>query len=322
MQFPAELLNQCWFLTGATASGKTAVSLELAERLDAEIIALDSMTLYRKMDIGTAKPSISERLATPHHLFDVIDPWEEFSVAEYLKSARQVAEEIVQRHKTPLFVGGAGLYLRSLLRGVFNGPAADWELRKKWETLASSAGNQAVHDLLAQCDPPAAARLHVNDLRRVIRALEVFELTGIPLSAQQNQLPVAGIHKVFALMSPRDWLAERIERRLMQMVQQGLVAENLRLMDLERSLSHTARQALGYKEILDWLETLRPEARHPELSLPEAVFITMRDRTRQFAKRQETWFRNLEECRQIPIDPEDNPVTIARQILNAAENRS
>lgn len=322
MQFPAELLNQCWFLTGATASGKTAVSLELAKLLDAEIIALDSMTLYRKMDIGTAKPSLTERLARPHHLFDVIDPWEEFSVAEYLKNARQVAEEIVQRHNTPLFVGGAGLYLRSLLRGVFNGPAADWELRKKWEALASSAGNQAVHDLLARCDPPAAARLHVNDLRRVIRALEVFELTGIPLSAQQNQRPVDGIHKVFALMPPRDWLAERIERRLAQMVQQGLVAENLRLMELERPLSHTARQALGYKEILDWLETLRPEARHPELSLPKAVFITMRDRTRQFAKRQETWFRNLEECRQIPIDPEDNPVTIAQQILNAAENRS
>jgi tRNA dimethylallyltransferase len=320
MQFPDEVLRRCWFLTGATASGKSAVAMELAPRIGGEIIALDSMTLYLGMDIGTAKPTREERALVPHHLFDVIEPWEEFSVAQYLESALAVSREILGRGKVPLFVGGAGLYLRSLLRGVFDGPPANWELRGRWEAFAAQHGNTALHAELAQRDPASAQRLHINDQRRIIRALEVFEVTGRTLSEQHTNTPVQELRHVFAIMPPRDWLAERIERRLRQMAQQGLVAENLKLMEPEHPLSRTARQALGYKEIFDWLETLPGTERRPDLQIPEPVFTLMRDRTRQFAKRQETWFRNLEECRLVPVAADETAENIALRLMDGIEH--
>ncbi|MBC8114958.1 MAG: tRNA (adenosine(37)-N6)-dimethylallyltransferase MiaA, partial [Candidatus Saccharimonas sp.] len=301
MTFSTELLRHCWFLAGPTACGKTALSLALAERLDAEIVALDSMTLYRGMDIGTAKASLAERSQVRHHLIDVLDHHDEFSLAEYLAAAETCCREIVDRGRTPLFVGGSGLYLRGVLRGVFQGPEADWILRRQLEERAAREGSESLHRELAQVDPLAALRLHPNDLRRIVRAIEVHRLTGRPLSEQQIQHPMPLTERtphVYWLSPPRDWLYARINARVEQMFQQGLLAEVRGLMELPHSLSHTARQALGYKEVIDWIEADRMTPGHGQgasRNQPDELLQLIQTRTRQFAKRQQTWFRNLEE---------------------------
>ena len=308
MTFPPELLRHCWFLAGPTACGKTALSLALAERLDAEIVALDSMTLYRGMDIGTAKASLAERSQVRHHLIDILDPHDEFSLAEYIVAAEACCRQIVERGRTPLFVGGSGLYLRGVLRGVFEGPAADWTLRRQLEEQAVSEGSESLHRELSQIDPLSASRLHPNDLRRIIRAMEVHRLTGRPLSEQQEQHPKPLTERtphVYWLSPPRDWLYARIDARVEQMFEQGLLAEVQRLMESIRPLSRTARQALGYQEVIDWIEAGQltigssPEGDHGP---PRELIEMIQTRTRQFAKRQHTWFRNLEECVAINVD--------------------
>src|SRR4051794_17554905 len=174
-------LHRAVYLTGPTAVGKTAVGVELAHRWDAEVVVLDSMTLYRGMDIGTAKPTLAERAGVPHHLIDVLDPWESASVAEYRAWALAQAAEVESRGRRVLFVGGTALYLKALLRGLFEGPGANPELRKGLEGEADRLGASALHERLAALDPAAAARLHPNDRRRVVRALEVIAATGRPL---------------------------------------------------------------------------------------------------------------------------------------------
>src|SRR5262245_189193 len=173
------------YLTGPTASGKTAVGVALAGRLDAEVIALDSMTHYRGMDIGTAKPTPEERGGIPHHLIDVLDPWESASVADYRAWALRAVLDIHTRGRRVLFVGGTALYLKTLLRGLFEGPGADPAVRLRLEREAEAIGDMAMHERLRHLDPSLAARLHANDRRRIIRALEVIELTGQPLSRLQ-----------------------------------------------------------------------------------------------------------------------------------------
>ncbi|MGD9857001.1 MAG: tRNA (adenosine(37)-N6)-dimethylallyltransferase MiaA, partial [Planctomycetaceae bacterium] len=167
MRFDNSVLQQCWFLAGPTASGKTSVGLLVAERLGAEIVAMDSMSLYRGMDIGTAKPTPTERVRVPHHLIDVLDPDEEFSVADYVLAAEAVARGVLERGRIPLFVGGTGLYLRTLLRGVFDGPGADHAVRRRIEAQAAAEGHGWLHRRLQSIDPAAAARLHPHDTRRL-----------------------------------------------------------------------------------------------------------------------------------------------------------
>lgn len=174
-------------LTGPTGSGKSALGVELAEQLGAEIVSMDSMALYRGMDIGTAKPGADERRRVPHHLLDVLDPWESASVAWWLEQAAACCRDIEQRGRRVLFVGGTPLYLKTLLNGLFEGPPADSALRQRLREEAEQLGQQTLHDRLARVDPISAARLHVNDVRRVIRALEVWELTGRPISSWQKQ---------------------------------------------------------------------------------------------------------------------------------------
>lgn len=329
MSFPPELLVNCWFLAGPTACGKTAASLVLAEQINAEIIALDAMTLYRGMDIGTAKPSRHEREQVPHHLIDILDPSEEFSLAEYLSAAEVACRGIVSRGKVPLFVGGTGLYLRGLLRGLFVGPSADGTIRSRLEDHAQSHGAQSLHDQLRQIDPFTAARLHPNDQRRIIRAIEVYELTGQPLSLLQQHGP-RPVHerpqRVYWLSPPRDWLYRRIDARVEQMFEQGLLSEVRLLMSRPDPLGRTARQALGYKEVLDWIEQSPNSSSDANRSDREAVGTVkalIQTRTRQFAKRQHTWFRNLEECHAIPIEGHESPDEIARRIVQVSnDNRS
>ncbi|WP_144996061.1 tRNA (adenosine(37)-N6)-dimethylallyltransferase MiaA [Polystyrenella longa] len=309
LKIPLEELQQCWFLAGPTASGKSTVAMLLARYLHAEIVALDSMTLYRKMNIGTAKPSPAEQETVPHHLFDIVDPHEEFSVAEYMEAAIRSVNDILDRGRTPLFVGGTGLYLRSLLRGVFAGPDADWDFRRKMDVVVEEEGPIKLHEMLQNVDAEAAGRIHPNDVRRVIRALEVNHVTGQTLSAQHDERPLEESVRpkhIYWLSPSRPWLHDRINRRVEQMMVEGLVEEVQGLMELEPALGRTARQALGYKEIIDALEEGRP--------LEEAV-EQIKIRTRQFAKRQHTWYRNIVECQEVTFTEDESAKEIADRLI-------
>jgi tRNA dimethylallyltransferase len=299
--------HRAMYLTGPTASGKTAVGVTLARRLDAEIIAMDSTTIYRRMDIGTAKPSLAERGGIPHHLIDVVEPWEPASVADYLGWSRAAIESIESRGKRVLFVGGTPLYLKTLLRGLFAGPSSDPEMRRRLEEEAEARGDATLHARLAALDPTTAARLHPNDRRRVIRALEVIAMTGRPLSALQveHRRPAPATVPVLALEFPRDWLHERIDRRVLDFFDRGLVDEVRSLQAGERPMSSIAAQAIGYREVIAMLAG--------QATLSETI-ERIQARSRQFAKRQATWFRGLEEVKGFPVDPDENPEAIAERL--------
>lgn len=291
----ADVLRRALYLTGPTASGKTAVGVCLAERLEAEVIALDSMTLYRGLDIGTAKPTVAERRGVPHHLIDVLDPWQAASVADYRAWALAAAQAIEARGHRVLFVGGTALYLKVLLRGLFAGPGADDAVRDRLEAEADTLGDAALHARLATLDPTTAARLHPNDRRRVVRALEVLEVTGQPISAYQtDHEQVAEGVRVVALEPPRPVLHERINARVRQMFAEGLVAEVERVQAGPQPLHPVPAQGVGYREVLGLLAGAIDE--------PTAIELTQ-TRTRQFAKRQGTWFRGLAEVHPWPLDP-------------------
>ena len=196
----------CWYLTGPTAAGKTSVGLELAQLLHAEIISLDSMAVYRGMDIGTAKPAAEQQRAVPHHLIDILDPNQEFSVSNYVEAAHQKIAEIRRAGREVLFVGGTPMYLKAMLRGMYQGPPADWQFRREVEEEARRVGMEALHERLALVDPLSAAKLHKHDVRRIIRAIEVYKMTGAPISHQQLQFDegVPGERcRVFVLGWPR-----------------------------------------------------------------------------------------------------------------------
>jgi tRNA dimethylallyltransferase len=288
-----DILESALILTGPTGSGKTALGLEVAERLGAEIVSMDSMALYRGMDIGTAKPSVEARSRVRHHLVDVLEPYESASVAWWLQQAAASVRGITARGRRVLFVGGTPLYLKALLQGMFAGPPADEDLRHQLEEEAQQRGAACLHARLAEVDPASAARLHPQDTRRVIRALEVWQHTGRPISALQQQwtkkqdLP-EGVFKsrVLYLDLPREELYARINARVLEMMEAGLVDEARGLQRLG-PLSKTASQALGYKEVFAYLRG--------RATLAETV-ERIQTRSRQFAKRQLTWFRHLPEA--------------------------
>jgi tRNA dimethylallyltransferase len=353
------------------------VGVELAERIGAEIVSLDSMALYQGMDIGTAKPSAEDRRRVPHHLLDLVPPTEEFSLSQYVDAAHEAVADIRGRGKQVLFVGGTPLYLKSLLRGVFQGPPADWDFRRQIDEELKSLPIEALHQRLEVIDPLLAARLHPNDKRRIVRGLEVFRLTGQRLSHLQTQFDEqrpAGQAKVFVLAWPREALHRRIDARVEQMFSQGLVEEVRGLLAKHGSLSRTAMQAVGYREVIEWLEdrgqrtedreasggrepteerrqdtgdrgqgsgfgvqgsdvgdqrsddskegtqsARLPLAPSPPLPLSLAACIErVKARTRQFARRQETWFRSLAECRFIEMSEQHSPDEIAAMIQSLA----
>ncbi len=282
-------------LTGPTGSGKTQIGVDLARSLGAEIVSMDSMALYRRMDIGTAKPTPEQREQVPHHLVDVLEPWESANVAWWLREAERVCRDIEARGKRVLFVGGTPLYLKALLFGIFEGPPADDAIRQRLSEEAERVGLAELHRQLEAVDPASARKIHPNDLRRVIRALEVHQLTGTPLSAWQTQwaapLPPADESEPPAIVwldLPRETLYERIDRRVVAMFDAGLVEEVRQLRSLEQPLSVEASQALGYKEVFAYLDG------HSALS---ATIAEVQMRSRNFAKRQITWFRHLPGCR-------------------------
>lgn len=295
------------YLTGATASGKSAVGVHLARLLDAEILALDSMTLYRGMDVGTAKPTEAERGGVPHHLIDVLDPWESASVALYRDWALAAIRDVESRGRRALFVGGTALYLKAMLRGLFDGPGADPEVRGRLEAEALAIGDAALHARLAGLDPATAARLHPNDRRRIVRALEVIELTGSPFSTLQREhdRPAPAATRVFALDHPRPILHERIDRRVLVMFDAGLVDEVRRLRSGPRPMGTVAEQGVGYREVIELLEG--------RADMPTTV-ARIQARTRQFAKRQGTWFRGLAEASPVAMLPGEDAEALARRL--------
>ena len=306
----------CWFLTGATASGKTQVSLELAKRLNAEIISLDSMAIYREMDISTAKPSPDQLAQIPHHLIDIVNPPDSFSVNQYRDSALDLIDDIRGRGKEVLFVGGTALYLKSLLRGMFEGPPADWDFRNEIEKEVAEMGGEFLHQRLQMVDPVSAHNLHPNDHRRIIRALEVKKLTGKPISHWQMQFDDGHTSeqcRVFTLRHPRPTLHARIEDRVAQMFEAGLIDEVKGLLEKWKELGKTAAQAVGYREAIDHLQS--------DVDM-EATVEKVRVRTRRFARHQETWFRGLSECEIIDLDEGFDPKQTAEHLLELGQSRS
>jgi tRNA dimethylallyltransferase len=311
----------CWYLTGPTAAGKTAVGLELAEKIGAEIISLDSMALYQGMDIGTAKPTAADRARVPHHLMDLVPPTEDYSLSQYIDAAHEAIADIRSRGKEVLFVGGTPLYLKSLLRGVYQGPPADWDFRRQIDQVLTQVGIEALHQRLAVLDPLLAAKLHPHDKRRIIRALEVFRQTGQPLSHQQVQFDEgrpAEQCRVFSLFWERADLHRRIEARVQSMFSAGLVEEVRGLLSRHGGLSRTANQAVGYREVM---ELVASQSSAIPISL-DTCRQRVIARTRQFARRQETWYRALSEITFVPLCEPLAPKSVAEQIVQLAAGRS
>ncbi|KWX87443.1 tRNA delta(2)-isopentenylpyrophosphate transferase [Paenibacillus riograndensis] len=287
-------------LLGPTAVGKTRLSLELAEAYDAEIISGDSMQVYRGMDIGTAKIKPEEMLGIPHHLIDIHDPQDAYSAAEFQEQGTKLIEEISRKGKLPFIVGGTGLYIESLCYGFrFSEAVADEAFRSEQDAYAEAHGAEALHARLAEVDPESAARLHPNDRRRIIRALEIHHQTKVSLSAshagQKKESPYELC--LIGLTMDRKILYKRIEDRIDQMLADGLVAEVEGLLQRGYSRSLVSMQGLGYKEIAAYLAG--------EMTLDEAVTLLKRD-TRRFAKRQLSWFRHMKEIQWINVDESQN----------------
>ena len=277
--------KECWVLTGPTASGKTALSIRLAKAHDCEIVCMDSMQIYRRMNIGTAKPTDEEMSGIAHHMLDVAEPDENFSVARYQEMAEECIADIQARGKRALLVGGTGLYLRALRQPMAMGDAsADEAIRAELEQLATEdGGKQRLHDMLAEVDPETAARLHLNDVRRAVRALEVYRLTGVPFSKQpQIQTDSRFVYQVASLTMDRALLYSRIEKRVDSMIQQGLLDEVRGLLESGVPADCQAMKAIGYKEIIPYL---RGEATWEETD------YLLKLNTRHYAKRQLTWMR-------------------------------
>ena len=272
-------------LVGPTASGKTALSLALAERLNGEIISCDSVAVYRGMDIGSAKPTPAEQARIPHHLIDVTTPATEYTAGDYGRAARAAAQAIAARGKTPIVAGGTGLYLRALLDGLSPMPARDESLRKRLRAFSIRRGPASLHRLLTRLDPAAAAAIHPNDEPKLIRALEVFLLARQPITAawqQQRPEPLTGFRIVqFGLAPPRAELYERINRRCATMFTSGLIAET-RTLIAQYGPTPRAFHALGYAQAAAVLRA--------ELTEPAALAATQQGH-RNYAKRQGTWFR-------------------------------
>ncbi|MBP1977197.1 tRNA (adenosine(37)-N6)-dimethylallyltransferase MiaA [Cohnella thailandensis] len=286
-------------LVGPTAVGKTALSLKLAKALNAEIISGDSMQVYRGMDIGTAKLPIEEREGIPHHLIDICEPSETFSAADFQAKCAETIRDIHSRGKLPFIVGGTGLYVEAVCYGYrFQEYGSDEAFRQRMSEYAKRFGAEALHAKLAAVDPASAEKLHPNDERRVIRALEVFETTGQPLSELQSQSRGDAKRSPYklcliGLTMERERLYDRINERVDQMLEQGLVEEVKTLMSQGVPVSSVALQALGYKEIVAYLTG--------ELDYESAVTLLKRD-TRHFAKRQLSWFRHMRELQWVDLD--------------------
>lgn len=304
-------------LTGPTAVGKTATSIQLAKALGGEIISADSMQVYRHMDIGSAKITTKEMDGVPHHLIDVLEPWEEFNVTVFQRLAKEAMAGICQRGNLPIVVGGTGFYIQALLYDIdFTEHTGDGAVRAELEQLAEAKGAAYLHQILSEIDPESALEIHANNCKRVIRAIEYYRQTGEPISLhnrreREKESPYNFLY--YVVNTDRQILYDRIERRIDMMMASGLVEEVQALKDMGCTRNMVSMQGLGYKEILDYL--------NGECSLEEAVYVLKRD-TRHFAKRQITWFKRERDVRwlNLPDYGNDTSLVAARIIGDAKEN--
>ncbi|MCX8030612.1 MAG: tRNA (adenosine(37)-N6)-dimethylallyltransferase MiaA [Thermodesulfovibrionales bacterium] len=299
-------------ILGPTAVGKTAVSIKIAKELNTEIISSDSMQIYRYMDIGTAKPSLEDRFFVKHHLIDIVNPWEHFSTGDYIKIAREVISELHIKGKIPLLVGGTGLYLKAMTRGIFEGPSADWKLRERLIELERKRPGH-LYKILQKIDSETANKISPSDLRRTIRALEVYLREKKPISEfhRHSTKPLNYEFIKIGLTRDRKELYQLINERVDNMMKKGLLEETKSLLSLISSQNKNnietlpALQAIGYKELLSHLKGY--------LSLKEAINL-IKKRTRNFAKRQFTWFKREENISWIDITGLYDTCEIAKKI--------
>ena len=296
-------------ILGVTASGKGRLAFDIAGRIDAEIISIDSMKVYRRMDIGTAKPSASRRNQIKYHLLDVVEPCEAFSVDRFLDLADESIKKISADGKKVIAVGGTAMYIKALLFGLFDGPGGDDNIRKKLKRQIARHGTADLHIKLTAVDPVAAERIHPNDARRIIRALEVYQLTGKPISSFQQQFGAAkatGDWTIIGLRRPKDIESGRINSRVKRMVEQGFVEEVKELLAEDEPLSKQARGAIGYAEIIEHLEG--------RISLEKAV-ENIKVNTRRLAKSQRTWFKTFKDVNWLDIDDGNEPEDILQKAM-------
>lgn len=294
-------------LVGPTGVGKTAVSLVLARQLNGEVVNADSRQVYRYMDIGTAKPEPALRRQVPHHLMDFLDPDQEYSAGRYLEDARRVVADILSRWRVPLVVGGSGLYVRALLEGFFGRDARDPRLRSQLELQAAREGARALYEELCRVDPACAEKTHPNNLKRIIRALEVYRLTGKPISYWQarEKDPAPFPYLKVGLTLPREVLYRRIEQRVEEMFARGLVKEVARLLEMGYSPQLNALNSVGYREVIAYLEG--------KIDFDTCKELVKRN-TRRFAKRQLTWFRREANLHWVAMSETDSPEQVASRI--------
>ncbi len=285
-------------ISGPTASGKSDLALKLAQTLNGEIICMDSMQIYRRMDIGTAKPTMEEQAIVPHHMLDIVEPTENYAVADYAQATEKVIFEIAARGKQPILVGGTGLYLKALMHGLSLGNAGgDEKIRARLYAMADEPdGKFRLHRRLSEVDPVSAGKFHPNDIRRVIRALEVFELTGTPISQQKQEEPDRPFSVLpLAIDMPRDILYARLEKRVHQMMKQGLLQEVKALLESGVAPCMQSMQGIGYKELIPVVQGTQ--------CVDDAVWQIILN-TRHYAKRQGTWLRTEPQTIWMTEEPE------------------
>jgi tRNA dimethylallyltransferase len=286
-------------IIGVTASGKGHLAFDLAENLGAEIISIDSMKVYRRMDIGTAKPPKEARQRIKYHLIDVVEPSESFSVGKFLDLAYDAAEQIKNRKKRIIAVGGTALYIKALLYGLFDGPGSDKQIRAELQAEAEKQGLEELYRQLTEIDPTAAERISRKDRKRIIRALEVYKITGKPISSLQQQFDAGKpLHDwtIIGLRREKSVENSRINHRTKKIIEAGLVDEVKGLLSEEKPLSQQARCAIGYAEIIDHL--------NGKMNLEDAVELIKKN-TRRFAKNQRTWFKTFKSVHWLDIDPDE-----------------
>ena len=304
-------------LTGPTAVGKTALSIGLTKAVNGEIISADSMQVYRKMNIGTAKIDQSEMQGVRHHLIDILDPGEEFNVVLFKRYALEAMEDIYSRGKIPVIVGGTGFYIQALLYDIdFEDNDNDMSYREELQRLAAEKGNSYIHDMLSKVDPESAEKIHENNVKRVIRALEFYRKTGMKISEHneteaQKESPYN--FEYFVLNDDRNKLYDRIDRRIDIMLEQGLEAEVRQLVSEGYSRDLVSMQGLGYKEIIDYIQG--------RCSFDEAVYTLKRD-TRHFAKRQITWFKREKHVTWVNKNEYDSESCILEYMMNRLREKS
>jgi tRNA dimethylallyltransferase len=303
-------------ILGVTASGKGRLAHALAKAVGGEIVSIDSMKVYRRMDIGTAKPSASARSEVPYHMIDVVEPSESFSVGKYVELAGQAITEIQARSRPVIFVGGTAMYIKAMLCGLFEGPGTNEEVRACLRARMAAAGPAALHRELALKDPESAQRIHPNDAKRIIRALEVMALTGRPLSEHQQQwrAPVAAPSSsgwtAIGLRRDRQDASHRINLRVRRMFEEGLVEEVRSLLDEPLPLSKQARCAIGYAEVIDYLSGRR--------TMEETVELVKKN-TRKLAKAQRTWFKTFSQVQWVDAAPEESTESLLARTLQILE---